>query len=62
MGRRMELTESDVKVSSGNGVSKPGIVGETNRTIPAVTVEDMREVDRMAIEEFGVELAQMMEM
>lgn len=61
MGRRLELTESDVKVSSGNGVSKPGIVGETNRAIPAVTVEDMREVDRMAIEKFGVELAQMME-
>ncbi|MFQ5950982.1 MAG: NAD(P)H-hydrate epimerase [Candidatus Geothermarchaeales archaeon] len=57
----MEPTGSDMKVPTGNGVNKPEKVDETNRRIPAVTVEEMREVDRRAVEDFGVELAQMME-
>jgi NAD(P)H-hydrate epimerase len=33
----------------------------TGRQVPAVTAAEMREVDRVAVEEFGVSLQQMME-
>jgi NAD(P)H-hydrate repair Nnr-like enzyme with NAD(P)H-hydrate epimerase domain len=33
----------------------------TGRQVPAVTAAEMREVDRVAVEEFGVSLLQMME-
>ena len=50
-----------IGLSAGKGADEAEIMDKTTRRISAVTVEEMREVDRMAIEEFGVELIQMME-
>jgi NAD(P)H-hydrate epimerase len=47
--------------SAGRAAERGGFPNASASSIPAVTAEQMREVDRLAVEEFGLLLIQMME-
>ena len=47
--------------SVGRAGERGGFPNRSASSIPAVTAEQMREVDRLAVEEFGLVLIQMME-
>jgi NAD(P)H-hydrate epimerase len=47
--------------SGGRAGEQGGIANAPATSIPAVTAEQMREIDRLAVEEFGLLLIQMME-
>jgi NAD(P)H-hydrate epimerase len=47
--------------SAGQAAERDGFPNASASSIPALTAEQMREVDRLAVEEFGLLLIQMME-
>jgi NAD(P)H-hydrate epimerase len=47
--------------SAGRAAARGGFPSAATSSIPALTAEQMREVDRLAVEEFGLLLLQMME-